>query len=129
MAALLPFPTPLIKPNPTGFGPSDYPARFVGVPFNPFTKSDRLGRFMGARSDGLDKRKDAGDDYELVDTKVTAANRAPRLSARRGRGGFGGNRGGYGGNRGGYGGNRGGRGGNRGNNTWCARAVCPARGG
>ena len=105
------FPTPTIFVNSQGFGPSSYPERFVGVPFNPFIKNERLGRFgMGQRAfdtmPGGDKRKEGGDDYELVDTKLYSGNRGPRLSIRRNT--RGGARGGAG-NRLGF--NRGGKGG------------------
>jgi translation initiation factor 3 subunit D len=39
-----PFVTPLVYVNPTGFGPTTLPERFVNLPFVTFTKWERLGR-------------------------------------------------------------------------------------
>jgi len=38
------FLTPEVHVNQVGWGPTDMPEKFIGLPFNPFSKSDRLGR-------------------------------------------------------------------------------------
>jgi hypothetical protein len=58
-----PFPTPVTVVNATGFGPTTYPPRFVGVPFNPFNKAERLGAHKTLRFNeifGADRRKEGG---------------------------------------------------------------------
>ena len=38
------FEPPAISDNPTGWGPSTIPAQFKDMPYQPFSKSDRLGK-------------------------------------------------------------------------------------
>jgi len=38
------FEPPVISDNPTGWGPSTIPAQFKDMPYQPFSKSDRLGK-------------------------------------------------------------------------------------
>ena len=38
------FVAPKISDNPTGWGPTETPARFKDIPYTPFGKGDRLGR-------------------------------------------------------------------------------------
>ena len=38
------FVTPEIKDNPNGWGPNTIPAHFKDMPYQPFSKSDRLGK-------------------------------------------------------------------------------------
>ena len=38
------FVPPVIQDNPTGWGPNSIPAQFKDMPYQPFSKSDRLGK-------------------------------------------------------------------------------------
>ena len=38
------FDPPLIQDNPTGWGPSSLPEKFKDMPYQPFSKSDRIGK-------------------------------------------------------------------------------------
>ena len=38
------FNTPVIQDNPTGWGPNTIPPQFKDMPYQPFSKSDRLGK-------------------------------------------------------------------------------------
>ena len=38
------FKTPAIQDNPTGWGPCDVPDQFKDIPYQPFSKGDRLGK-------------------------------------------------------------------------------------
>ncbi len=38
------FLTPVIQDNPTGWGPNTIPPQFKDMPYQPFSKSDRLGK-------------------------------------------------------------------------------------
>ena len=40
------FSTPLIQDNPTGWGPNSIPPQFKDMPYQPFSKSDRLGKVI-----------------------------------------------------------------------------------
>ena len=40
------FVTPEIKDNPNGWGPNTIPAHFKDMPYQPFSKSDRLGKVI-----------------------------------------------------------------------------------
>lgn len=42
------FTTPQIQDNPTGWGPNAIPPQFKDMPYQPFSKSDRLGKVRGA---------------------------------------------------------------------------------
>eukprot|EP01135_Chromosphaera_perkinsii_P006193 Nk52_evm10s442 gene=Nk52_evmTU10s442 len=44
MASRLPFATPTINDNPNGWGPCTIPEQFKEVPYQPFSKSDRIGK-------------------------------------------------------------------------------------
>jgi len=44
MAGAARFEPPIISDNPTGWGPSTIPAQFKDMPYQPFSKSDRLGK-------------------------------------------------------------------------------------
>jgi len=50
--AALPFQLPEVEDNPTGWGPQGEPSVFAGIPYQPFSKSDKLGKvaaeFTGA---------------------------------------------------------------------------------
>src|SRR5262245_40187282 len=73
--------------NPSSWGPTSLPSRFVGVPYTPFSKGERLGRaaqFGSLLSDAYGRRggdhhqfglkaANEDDDYELVD--VTGQNK------------------------------------------------------
>ena len=67
------FSTPPVLVNPGGWGPTTLPEQFVGVPYNPFSKSDKLGkvadftRSYGWRGNQQDDYDD-GVDFNLVDT-------------------------------------------------------------
>ena len=41
MAEFIP---PVIQDNPTGWGPCQVPEKFKDMPYQPFSKSDRLGK-------------------------------------------------------------------------------------
>ena len=38
------FIAPIIQDNPTGWGPCDVPEKFEDMPYQPFSKGDRLGK-------------------------------------------------------------------------------------
>lgn len=38
------FTCPLIQDNPGGWGPVDVPEKFKDMPYQPFSKGDRLGK-------------------------------------------------------------------------------------
>ena len=38
------FEVPFIQDNPDGWGPSDVPDKFKDMPYQPFSKGDRLGK-------------------------------------------------------------------------------------
>jgi translation initiation factor 3 subunit D len=38
------FNTPVIQDNPTGWGPNTIPSQFKDMPYQPFSKADRLGK-------------------------------------------------------------------------------------
>ena len=38
------FKIPAIQDNPTGWGPCDVPDQFKDIPYQPFSKGDRLGK-------------------------------------------------------------------------------------
>ena len=38
------FISPVIQDNPTGWGPCQLPEKFKDMPYQPFSKSDRLGK-------------------------------------------------------------------------------------
>jgi hypothetical protein len=50
--AALPFQLPEVEDNATGWGPQGEPSVFAGIPYQPFSKSDKLGKvaaeFTGA---------------------------------------------------------------------------------
>ena len=40
------FEYPVIQDNPTGWGPNSIPEKFKDMPYQPFSKADRLGKVM-----------------------------------------------------------------------------------
>lgn len=44
------FVAPQIQDNPTGWGPCDVPDQFRDMPYQPFSKGDRLGKVSGETS-------------------------------------------------------------------------------
>ncbi len=38
------FAVPVIQDNPAGWGPNTIPSQFKDMPYQPFSKSDRLGK-------------------------------------------------------------------------------------
>lgn len=40
------FQTPVIQDNPHGWGPCDMPDQFKDMPYQPFSKGDRLGKVI-----------------------------------------------------------------------------------
>lgn len=40
------FNAPIIQDNSTGWGPCDMPDQFKDMPYQPFSKGDRLGKVM-----------------------------------------------------------------------------------
>ncbi len=38
------FDPPVIQDNPTGWGPNSIPEKFKDMPYQPFSKSDRIGK-------------------------------------------------------------------------------------
>lgn len=44
MAGKAPFIPPLIEDNPDGWGPCAIPTAFKDIPYQPFSKGDRLGK-------------------------------------------------------------------------------------
>ena len=40
------FDPPLIQDNPTGWGPNTIPPKFKDMPYQPFSKADRLGKVL-----------------------------------------------------------------------------------
>lgn len=38
------FETPAIQDNPDGWGPNSVPKKFKDMPYQPFSKADRLGK-------------------------------------------------------------------------------------
>ncbi len=40
------FDSPVIQDNPTGWGPNSIPEKFKDMPYQPFSKADRLGKVM-----------------------------------------------------------------------------------
>ena len=38
------FTAPIIQDNPTGWGPAELPDQFKDMPYQPFSKGDRLGK-------------------------------------------------------------------------------------
>ena len=43
------FDPPLIQDNPTGWGPNTVPPKFKDMPYQPFSKADRLGKVSSAQ--------------------------------------------------------------------------------
>lgn len=46
------FMTPVIQDNPSGWGPCAVPEQFRDMPYQPFSKGDRLGKVLGPYSWG-----------------------------------------------------------------------------
>ena len=46
------FMTPVIQDNPSGWGPCAVPEQFRDMPYQPFSKGDRLGKVLGSFSWG-----------------------------------------------------------------------------
>ena len=44
------FTLPVIQNNPNGWGPCDMPEQFKDMPYQPFSKGDRLGKVSIARA-------------------------------------------------------------------------------
>ena len=44
MAGKAPFIPPVIEDNPDGWGPCAIPTAFKDIPYQPFSKGDRLGK-------------------------------------------------------------------------------------
>mmetsp|Transcript_17600 Transcript_17600/g.21322 ORF Transcript_17600/g.21322 Transcript_17600/m.21322 type:complete len:552 (-) Transcript_17600:1272-2927(-) len=76
------FSIPTVHVNSEGWGPTTLPEQYVGVPFTPFGKADRLGKaadFIGRefgrygryRRDNYDNQEDDDDKFSLVDTSKT----------------------------------------------------------
>lgn len=42
------FVTPVIQDNPSGWGPCAVPEQFRDMPYQPFSKGDRLGKVLPA---------------------------------------------------------------------------------
>jgi hypothetical protein len=40
------FDPPVIQDNPSGWGPNSVPEKFKDMPYQPFSKSDRIGKVM-----------------------------------------------------------------------------------
>ena len=57
------FSTPAIQDNPTGWGPNSIPAQFKDMPYQPFSKSDRLGK---VRTDKKTTKKWTRDLHECT---------------------------------------------------------------
>lgn len=81
------FSAPPIVPNPSGWGPCTLPEKFTNIPYQPFSKADRLGRaadftnsaYFGRNRDRYSSQYGAGGDmfayyhddesaFQLVDT-------------------------------------------------------------
>lgn len=43
------FIAPVIQDNPTGWGPCDMPDQFKDMPYQPFSKGDRLGKVINVK--------------------------------------------------------------------------------
>ncbi len=55
MSAPARFSPPKIQDNPNGWGPNSVPPQFKDMPYQPFSKSDRLGKVRGSRSHGEER--------------------------------------------------------------------------
>ena len=54
--ARAPFSLPEIQVNPSGWGPSTIETKFKDMPYQPFSKSDRLGKVCQCPRTDLNKR-------------------------------------------------------------------------
>jgi len=99
------FLTPVIQDNPTGWGPNTIPPQFKDMPYQPFSKSDRLGKVSDWTGSTYQDRRHANkyqsqfaggqqyayyheedeSSFQLVDTARTTR---PMYGRGRGRGGF-----------------------------------------
>jgi len=103
------FEPPFIQDNPTGWGPNTIPAQFKDMPYQPFSKSDRLGKVSDWTGATYQDRRymakyqsqyGAGGtqyayyheedetSFQLVDTAKNAKPMYGRGRGFRGRGGF-----------------------------------------
>lgn len=52
-----PFEKPIVQFNETGWGPCELPDTFKDMPYQPFSKSDRLGKICDwTNTSGMDKK-------------------------------------------------------------------------
>lgn len=99
------FVAPVIQDNPTGWGPNTIPPQFKDMPYQPFSKSDRLGKVSDWTGSTYQDRRHANkyqsqfaggqqysyyheedeSSFQLVDTARTTR---PMYGRGRGRGGF-----------------------------------------
>ena len=59
------FEPPAISDNPTGWGPSTIPAQFKDMPYQPFSKSDRLGKVSDWTGATYQDRRYTAQDYHI----------------------------------------------------------------
>ena len=57
------FNTNLIQDNPNGWGPCDMPDKFKDMPYQPFSKSDRIGKISDWTGIGTQDKKFAGMSF------------------------------------------------------------------
>lgn len=55
------FSTPLIQDNPNGWGPCEMPDQFKDMPYQPFSKGDRLGKISDWTGAVLQDKKYASE--------------------------------------------------------------------
>lgn len=79
------FPVPLIHVNESGWGPTTLPTQYVGIPFSPFSKNERVGKaadFLGRDGRSLKIREEESMDVEKFNLVDTLKPRSTRTSFR-----------------------------------------------
>ena len=70
------FDPPLIQDNPTGWGPNTVPPKFKDMPYQPFSKADRLGKV--SKVNQLLQKNQPTQQY-IATTKLIGSYRKPEI--------------------------------------------------
>jgi translation initiation factor 3 subunit D len=64
------FVAPVIQDNPTGWGPCEMPDQFKDMPYQPFSKGDRLGKISDWTGAAFQDKKYASKSQPNLQTYV-----------------------------------------------------------
>lgn len=68
------FIAPIIQDNPTGWGPCELPDQFKDMPYQPFSKGDRLGKISDWTGAAFQDKKYASEFIENIIFNYTTFN-------------------------------------------------------